>query len=61
LKQLPDGFVNLARTGVTEHQMMAHTDLPLVGTQFHPEYWTREHVSGARLIENFCASAGIPR
>ena len=59
LKQLPDGFVNLARTGVTEHQMMAHTDLPLVGTQFHPEYWTREHPAGALLIENFCRWASL--
>ena len=60
LKELPDGFVNLARTVVTEHQLMAHTDLPLVGTQFHPEYWTREHPAGARLIENFCAWADVP-
>ncbi|MDX2380695.1 MAG: gamma-glutamyl-gamma-aminobutyrate hydrolase family protein [Acidimicrobiia bacterium] len=61
LKELPDDFINLARTEVTEHQLMVHTELPLAGSQFHPEYWTREHPAGARLIENFCGWAGVRR
>ena len=61
LKVLPEGFVNLARTGVTENQWMAHESLPLAGTQFHPEYWTDEHPAGERLISNFCAWAGVTR
>lgn len=59
LKDLPDGFENLARTEVTEYQMMAHTEWPLAGSQFHPEYWTRTDPDGARLIENFCRWADI--
>ena len=59
LKDLPDGFVNLARTATSEIQCIAHETLPLAGTQFHPEYWTDEHPAGRRLIANFCAWAGI--
>jgi GMP synthase-like glutamine amidotransferase len=59
LKSLPTGFVNLARTDVTELQYLVHESLPLAGTQFHPEYWTDEHPAGRRIIENFCRWAGI--
>lgn len=59
LKNLPDGFVNLARTDVTELQYLAHEFLPLAGTQFHPEYWTEEHPAGRQVIANFCRWAGI--
>jgi len=59
LKELPTGFVNLARTDVTEIQYAAHESLPLAGTQFHPEYWTDEHPAGRRLITNFCEWVGL--
>jgi GMP synthase-like glutamine amidotransferase len=59
LENLPDGFVNLARTEMTEIQYMAHASLPLAGTQFHPEYWTADHPAGRRLITNFCDWAGL--
>lgn len=59
LKNLPDGFVNLARTDVTELQYLAHESLPLAGTQFHPEYWTEEHPAGRQVIANFCRWAGV--
>ena len=59
LKDTPDGFVNLARTDVTELQYLAHGTLPLAGTQFHPEYWTDEHPAGRRLIANFCDWSGV--
>jgi GMP synthase (glutamine-hydrolysing) len=61
LKDMPDGFVNLARTDTTELQYLAHASLPLAGTQFHPEYWTDEHPAGRRLIANFCDWAGVDR
>ena len=61
LKDLPAGFVNLARTEVTELQYLAHETLPLAGTQFHPEYWTDEHPAGRTLIANFCDWAGVSR
>lgn len=59
LKVAPLGFVNLARTDVSELQYLAHETLPLAGTQFHPEYWTDEHPAGRRLIANFCDWAGV--
>ena len=59
LKQAPDGFVNLARTDVTELQYLAHESLLLAGTQFHPEYWTADHPAGRQLIANFCHWVGI--
>ena len=59
LKDAPDGFVNLARSDVTELQFLAHDSLPLAGTQFHPEWWTDEHPAGRRLIANFCDWAGV--
>lgn len=59
LKALPAGFDNYARTDVTELQLVAHEERPLAGAQFHPEYWTDEHPAGRRLLENFCAWAGL--
>lgn len=59
LKALPDGFVNLARTDVTELQYLAHESMPVAGTQFHPEYFTDDHPAGRRLIANFCDWASI--
>lgn len=59
LEDLPAGFVNLARSEVTELQYIAHASLPIAGTQFHPEYFTDEHPAGRRLIENYCAWSGI--
>jgi GMP synthase-like glutamine amidotransferase len=59
LKEAPAGFANLARTEVTELQFLAHESLPLVGTQFHPEWWTDEHPQGRQLIANFCRWAGV--
>jgi GMP synthase (glutamine-hydrolysing) len=61
LKDLPPGFVNLARSEVTELQYLAHETLPLAGTQFHPEYWTDEHPAGRTVIGNFCDWAGVSR
>jgi gamma-glutamyl-gamma-aminobutyrate hydrolase PuuD len=31
----------------------------MVGTQFHPEYWTDEHPAGRTLIANFLTWAGL--
>lgn len=59
LKNIPHGFVNLARTTVTELQYLVHSSLPLAGTQFHPEYWTEEHPAGRQVIANFCRWTGV--
>ena len=59
IKNLPDGFMNLAATETTHLQMMVHQSLPLVGTQFHPEYYTDEYPAGRTLIENFMKWSGL--
>ena len=53
IKELPDGFENLAETDVTQIQLMAHKTLPLYGTQVHPEEWDAEHPDGRTFLENF--------
>ncbi len=59
LKTLPAGFTNYASTDLSPIQMMVHDELPIVGTQFHPEYATDEHPAGRRMIENFMNWAGV--
>jgi len=61
LKSVPDGFAVYAASAVTPIQLLIHDTLPVIGTQFHPEYWTDEHPAGQRLIENFCRIAGLVR
>ncbi|MEM7344000.1 MAG: gamma-glutamyl-gamma-aminobutyrate hydrolase family protein [Chloroflexota bacterium] len=59
IKDVPDGFDCYASSPVTPIQMIIHRTLPIVGTQFHPEYYTDEHPAGRTLIENFCKMAGL--
>jgi GMP synthase-like glutamine amidotransferase len=59
LKTMPDGFGLYSSTEVSPIQLIIHDDLPVVGTQFHPEYWTAEAPEGRLLIENFCRHAGL--
>lgn len=55
----PDGFQVLARTETTPVQLAVSDELRIIGTQFHPEYWTDEHPAGRTLIENFMRWANI--
>ena len=55
----PDGFETLASTSATPIQMAVHEGRKIVGTQFHPEYWTDEHSAGETMIANFFDWAGI--
>jgi GMP synthase (glutamine-hydrolysing) len=55
----PVGFTNLASTPITEVQMAVDDDRRIVGTQFHPEYYTDEHPAGRQMIENFLVWVGI--
>lgn len=59
IKEAPDGFDVYASSAISPVQMIIHRDLPLVGTQFHPEYYTDEHPAGRTLIENFCRMVGL--
>ena len=59
IKDVPPGFKNYASTCTSHLQMIVHDSLPLIGTQFHPEYYTDEYPAGKILIENFMKWAGI--
>ncbi len=56
---LPVGFVRLASTRATPNQLAVHETRRIVGTQFHPEYWTDEHPAGRVLIANFLRWSGV--
>ena len=56
---VPAGFEVLARTDVTPVQLTVNDARRIVGTQFHPEYWTDEHPAGKTLIANFLRWADI--
>lgn len=56
---LPEGFRNLASTPLTDHQLIVNDRRHIVGSQFHPEYWTDEHPAGAAMIRNFCEWADV--
>ncbi len=55
----PDGFETLASTRITPVQVAVHEERKIVGTQFHPEYWTDEHPDGRTVIANFFDWAGL--
>ncbi len=59
IKSLPEGFVALGSTATSPIQIMSNDDRCIVGTQFHPEYWTDEHPAGEQMIKNFCSMAGL--
>lgn len=49
--KLPTDFVNLASSEATQHVIMAHTNKPLYGIQFHTE--VAHTVHGQELLHNF--------
>ena len=53
IKELPEGFESFAETDITPIQFMAHKELPLFGTQFHPEEFDANHTDGRKFLENF--------
>ena len=59
IKAVPPGFKSYATSTVTPIQAIIHDTLPIIGTQFHPEYYTDEHPAGRLLIENFFRYSGI--
>lgn len=59
VKALPEGFRLLASTPWCRIQVMQHTQIPVYGTQGHPEAYTPEHPDGRRLIHNFARATGI--
>jgi GMP synthase-like glutamine amidotransferase len=61
VKRPPDSFSVLAATPLCPVQAVAHKDMALFGTQFHPECYDAQHPDGRRLLENFFSLAGLPR
>ena len=59
LKSVPTGFRLYGSTDMTPVQLIIHESLPIIGTQFPPEYYTDEHPAGRQLIENFFRYSGI--
>jgi GMP synthase-like glutamine amidotransferase len=55
----PAGFQVLASSPVTQVQMAVDEERRVVGTQFHPEYYTDEFPAGERMIANFLSWAGV--
>lgn len=53
IKQLPDGFRLLASSDDCEIQAMVHEQLPLYGTQFHPESRLEHYPDGHAIVANF--------
>jgi len=56
IKTAPADFNVFAGTEITPIQFIAHSTLPLFGTQFHPELYDEDHQDGRRFLENFFAS-----
>ena len=59
IKDVPAEFKLYGSTEISPVQIVIHESLPIIGTQFHPEYYTDEHPDGKRMIENFFRVAGI--
>ena len=55
----PDGFEVVASTEITPVQLAIHDEHRIVGTQFHPEYWTDEYPDGETMIANFLQWSGV--
>ncbi|MFH0737860.1 MAG: GMP synthase subunit A [Candidatus Micrarchaeota archaeon] len=55
-KELPAGFVKLARSGTCGIEAMRHGQRPIFGVQFHPEVWHTEH--GEDILRNFLEISG---
>lgn len=53
IKQLPEGFRLLASSADCEIQAMVHEELPLYGTQFHPESRQEHYPDGHAIVSNF--------
>lgn len=55
VKQLPDKFELLAKSGHSPIEAMRHKEKPIYSLQFHPEYYAEPYMDGATILENFAA------
>lgn len=59
VKDVPKEFILLGETDLCEVQIIAHKELPLFGTVFHPERYDDAHPDGKHILENFFTIAGL--
>jgi GMP synthase-like glutamine amidotransferase len=59
VKAPPPSFDTYAVTDQCQIQMLVHTSLPLVATQFHPEFYDDTHRDGQQFLTNFFRYAGV--
>ena len=59
LKELPEGFKLLASTPWCEIQVMQHAEMPIFGTQGHPEAYTEQYPDGKQFIRNWAKATGL--
>ncbi len=57
VKELPQGFVKLARSEACAIEAMRHSERPIFSVQFHPEVWHTEH--GEDIIRNFLEYSAV--
>ncbi len=57
VKQLPPGFIRLARSAHCPIEAMRHPNRPLYGVQFHPEAYEAPFFHGRKVLQNFAAIA----
>jgi GMP synthase-like glutamine amidotransferase len=55
----PPGFYVYARTDLCAVQLAGHKELPLYGTQFHPEHYDEQHPDGKVVLQNFFRLVGV--
>lgn len=53
IKELPEGFVNLASTAECRIQAMRRLDRPMVSVQFHPEDYSERFPDGRTFLSAF--------
>lgn len=53
VKELPETLISLAHTPEVAVQVLKHVNLPVYGTQFHPEVYDLKNPDGATLLKNF--------
>jgi GMP synthase-like glutamine amidotransferase len=55
IRELPEGFINIASTEMCRYAAIRHKSRPIWGVQFHPEITAEGSRDGLRVLSNFMA------